>query len=76
MKNIFDFGRLLQILHNNQLYLFIVVQFFSFIVVGHSFGTAWAFLNAGYLTSLNDINQPMTTIYTFGELFTRFRIIC
>ncbi len=40
---------------------------FSFIVVGHSLGAAWAFLNAGYFTSLNDINQRMTAIYTFGQ---------
>jgi len=40
---------------------------FSFIVVGHSLGAAWAFLNAGYFVSLNDINQRMTAIYTFGQ---------
>lgn len=40
---------------------------FSFIVIGHSLGAAWAFLNAGYFTSLNDINQRMTAIYTFGQ---------
>jgi hypothetical protein len=40
---------------------------FSFIVIGHSLGAAWAFLNAGYFTTLNDINQRMTAIYTFGQ---------
>jgi len=40
---------------------------FSFIVVGHSLGAAWAFLNAGYFTNLNDINERMTAIYTFGQ---------
>jgi len=30
-------------------------------------GAAWAFLNAGYFTSLPDINQRMTAIYTFGQ---------
>lgn len=40
---------------------------FSFIVVGHSLGAAWAFLNAGYFTNLTDINPRMTAIYTFGQ---------
>jgi hypothetical protein len=40
---------------------------FSFIVVGHSLGAAWAFLNAGYFASLTDINQRMTAVYTFGQ---------
>lgn len=40
---------------------------YSFIVVGHSLGAAWAFLNAAYFTSLNDINQRMTAVYTFGQ---------
>jgi hypothetical protein len=40
---------------------------YSFIVIGHSLGAAWAFLNAGYFTTLNDINQRMTAIYTFGQ---------
>lgn len=40
---------------------------YSFIVVGHSLGAAWAFLNAGYFTSQSDINQRMTAVYTFGQ---------
>ncbi|UJR33968.1 hypothetical protein I4U23_021384 [Adineta vaga] len=40
---------------------------FSFIVVGHSLGAAWAFLNAGHFVSLDDINQRLSAIYTFGQ---------
>lgn len=40
---------------------------FSFIVVGHSLGAAWAFLNAAFFTTLNDVNQRMSAIYTFGQ---------
>ncbi|CAF0729579.1 unnamed protein product [Adineta steineri] len=40
---------------------------FSFIVVGHSLGASWAFLNAAYFASQNDINQRMSAIYTFGQ---------
>ncbi|CAF1245776.1 unnamed protein product [Didymodactylos carnosus] len=40
---------------------------FSFVVIGHSLGAAWAFLDAGYFVSLSDINARMTAIYTFGQ---------
>ncbi|CAF0763123.1 unnamed protein product [Adineta ricciae] len=40
---------------------------FSFVVVGHSLGASWAFLNAAYFVGLNDINSRLSAIYTFGQ---------
>jgi hypothetical protein len=38
---------------------------YSFVIVGHSLGAAWAFLNAGYFAGKNSI--PIAALYTFGQ---------
>jgi len=38
---------------------------YAFVIVGHSLGAAWAYLNAGYLAGQNNI--PIAALYTFGQ---------
>jgi len=38
---------------------------YSFVIVGHSLGAAWAYLSAGYLASKNNIR--IAALYTFGQ---------
>jgi len=40
---------------------------YSFVVVGHSLGAAWAFLNAGYFAGIPEISNRLTAVYTFGQ---------
>jgi hypothetical protein len=38
---------------------------YSLVIVGHSLGAAWAYLNAGYLAGKNSIS--IAALYTFGQ---------
>jgi hypothetical protein len=38
---------------------------YSLVIVGHSLGAAWAYLNAGYFAGKNSI--PIAALYTFGQ---------
>ncbi|CAF0857525.1 unnamed protein product [Didymodactylos carnosus] len=40
---------------------------YSFIVVGHSLGAAWAYLNAGYFAGIPEYASRLSAVYTFGQ---------